>query len=111
MQNEVLSRRLGEEFKESFVLPRGFDESMTAQELGVLVSDARKILIMYDNLHFQYEAGFLSEDSWTGHRNAIRGLLGRPIYPYMIDISGKNFRHSFIELLSQLEREIQAANQ
>ena len=111
MQNEVLSRRLGEGFRESFGLPRGFDENMPSQELGVLVSDARKILIMYDNLHFQYEAGFLSEDSWMGHRNAIRGLIGRPVYRYMIDNTGRNFRSLFVELLSQLEREVQAENQ
>jgi hypothetical protein len=111
MQNEIVSRRVGEDLKESFGLPRGFDESMTAREFGVLVSDARKILIMYDNLHFQYEAGFLSEDSWMGHRSAIRDLLGRSMYRYMIEISGKNSRRSFIELLSQLERENQAEDQ
>ncbi len=97
-QNEIVSRRIGQGLIDRFGLPSSFDEDTSAEEFGIVISDARTIVLMYDNLHFQYENGFLSEESWQGHENALCDLVNRPKYLYIFENMGQNFRPSFINL-------------
>jgi len=70
-QSEVISRREGQLWMDSYGLPDGFDENLTAEEFGVLIFDARRVLYAYDNNHFQYNAGFITEEAWQANRATI----------------------------------------
>jgi hypothetical protein len=40
----------------------------------------RSLITMYDNYHFQYEQGFLTESSWQAFRTRIKSMLSDDVF-------------------------------
>ena len=101
-QSELISRLEGQLYIDQYGLPDGFDEKTTAEEFGILIFDARRLLYSYDNNHFQYVSGFLSEESWQANRRTIGVLAQMPIYLYLINHSADAFRTSYADVWREL---------
>ena len=57
----------------------------------------------FDNYHYQYQSGLLSEEGWRAMESRLRGLLnGDPVARYLIMFYGDDFRASFTELAKSL---------
>lgn len=104
-QNEILSRRLGELLIKRHGLPDDMDENTTPETLGAVWADAKKVLLVFDNQHFQYESGFLTEEAWRPYRAGIKRLIDRPIYDYVIQHDRDLYRPSFLSLIENVRQE------
>jgi len=67
-------------------------------------------LTMADNHHFQFQSGFMDEESWQTQRKLLKISLREPTAParYVLQNDLHSFRPSFIELTKVLMEEIQA---
>jgi len=70
----------------------------------------RSNITMFDNYHFQYEQGFLTEDAWLGFRRRLKGLLSNDVYAALYEQMETQFRSSFREACSQILKEIDEEN-
>ena len=70
-------------------------------------------LKIFDNLYFQYESGFLSEEAWNAYRVEFRQELRNPHLwtRNIFDHSPEIWRDSFQGLVKQLLQENEAAGQ
>lgn len=51
----------------------------------------------FDNYHYQYQAGFLSDEGWQAMENRLQDMLvGDPFARYEIMVNGRFYRESFI---------------
>ena len=68
-------------------------------------------LIMADNHYFQYQSGFMDEESWQTQRALLKsvmgGVMGDVISPprQVLEMSKMPFRPSFVELCNTLIKE------
>ncbi len=61
----------------------------------------------FDNYFYQYESGFLSEESWNSLESRLRGLLqGNPFARYEIVVAGDDYRKTFADHARTLIEEI-----
>lgn len=61
----------------------------------------------FDNYYYQYQSGFLTEESWRSLESRLRGLLTFNLFArYEIVFSGDDYRQSFVELARQLISEL-----
>ena len=59
--------------------------------------------IAYDNHHFQYQAGFLSEGSWQGHANAIVEIYNDCEMRFAWEWRKQSIRSEFAEFVDSLD--------
>jgi hypothetical protein len=52
---------------------------LSDEEFGKIASNARRIIFIFDNSHFQYQAGFMNEESWQAIRRRTKNVLGRNV--------------------------------
>ena len=57
----------------------------------------------YDNHHFQYQSGFLSEDSWQGHLKGILALYNNCSMRFTWEWQKLDLRTEFTEVVDSLE--------
>lgn len=100
------------------ILPPDFRDWIIAQppdEVAYRLFQTSLDLMTYDNLHYQNQAGFLSEESWASHRAAFKsGLsLGPPINLYRVsfELSRIQYRSSFQDHVDGLLGDIDAERQ
>ena len=86
---------------------------------NVLESDGREMvamrylffrsnMTMFDNYHFQYEQGFLTDDAWQAFRVRLKGVLSRDISAAMYRQEAAHYRKSFQDVCSQIIEELEA---
>mgnify|MGYP001813140891 CR=1 FL=1 len=63
-------------------------------------------MTIQDNHLYQYQLGFLDEESWQARRETLKRFLGNPITAALVLDERVNFRRSFIELCEELVQEI-----
>jgi hypothetical protein len=68
----------------------------------------RSKMTMMDNCHFQYESGFMNEDTWLAMRRRLQNLLSDIVFAAMYRSESWKFRSSFQEEISQLLAELDA---
>ncbi len=68
----------------------------------------RSNITMFDNYHFQYERGFLSEDAWQAFRVRLKDLLSTDVYAALYGRMTTHFRPSFQDVCSQILAELEA---
>ncbi len=66
----------------------------------------RSNITMFDNYHFQYEQGFLTEDAWLGFRRRLKEMLSIDVYAAFYQQMETQFRSSFRQECAQILREI-----
>jgi len=52
---------------------------LSDEEFGKIANNARRIIFIFDNSHFQYQAGFMNEESWQAIRRRTKNVLGRNV--------------------------------
>jgi hypothetical protein len=72
-------------------------ESMTSQEAIALEYFSGAAVLMYENHHFQYEAGFLPEEHWQKNIREMKCWFEQPFFRQTI--KGWEFRESFNKVL------------
>ena len=106
MQNEPLLQYYGERLLASGQFP-GFEET-DPRVIAARVYAARNSMTMLDNDHFQYEAGFQSEEAWQSNRGILKSILNGPIGRYVFEEGRDTERTSFRVLCEELIRELEA---
>jgi hypothetical protein len=66
----------------------------------------RSNITLFDNYHFQYQLGFLTEDAWVGFRRRLKELLSNDVYAELYKQMETQFRSSFSQECAQILGEI-----
>ena len=106
MQNEPLLQYYGERLLAPGEFP-GFGET-DPRVIAARVYVIRNSMTMLDNDHFQYEAGFQSEEAWQSNREILKSILNGPIGRYVFEEGRDTERTSFRVLCEELIRELEA---
>jgi hypothetical protein len=90
-------------------------ESESPEMLATRYLYYRSNFTMFDNYHFQYQQGFLSEEAWQAFRTRLKGLLSNAISSAFYSEQTDNFRQSFqtvcTEILAELDAETESETQ
>jgi len=68
------------------------------------------IWIQYDNHFYQYNAGFLDEESWQGLSTRMRVAYNRCDMRYVWESARKYYRPSFVRYIESLDDTCEASN-
>jgi len=86
----------------------GVDE-LTVEEEAAARYVVGSIYYLYDNTHFQYGNGFVSEDLWGTIRGNLKGQMRHPLWRKMfmerIDRMRPSFRDVVVEVANELDAE------
>ena len=63
---------------------------------------------MFDNYHFQYEQGFLTEDAWNAFRVRLKATVADKVTAEMFRQQADQWRKSFSDLCFQILDELEA---
>jgi hypothetical protein len=92
-------KELGLNHRDHLRAADGFSEDIELEELGRSFLVARAYLAMYENLHYQYQAGFLSDDAWLPVQNLIRMECTGDFWGSQVLINHRDrYRPSFMQL-------------
>ncbi|MEJ2129345.1 MAG: hypothetical protein P8X81_10935 [Woeseiaceae bacterium] len=116
LQSDAAMRVFGEEVRGEMLaketLAPGMAEWIQDQpsdELAYRALFGMLRLKIFDNLYFQYESGFLSEEAWSAYREEFRIELGNPqlwtraIFEHSAEIWRESFQGLVKELLQENE--------
>ena len=78
-------------------------ESLAINHLHLLV-----VLVMFDNLHFQFQHGFITEEAWIPFRSQLKGVLSTSLWAELFRQNTTRWRESFRNLCFELLAEIEA---
>jgi hypothetical protein len=84
------------------------NESLTADEEGILKFGNNPWFSYWENNHFQYEIGLLTEEQWLASYNSMRSRIRRPLYQEWWRENRDQWRESFAV---EVDRAILEANQ
>jgi hypothetical protein len=83
-------------------------ETAGPESVAITYTLYRANMAMMDNCHFQYEAGFMTEDAWLAMRRRLKKSLSDEIYAAIYNAESWQFRSSFQEENSRILAEIDA---
>ncbi len=81
------------------------DESLSRSDEWVLYMSTASRLAYWENNHFQYQLGLLSEEQWEASRNAIRDVSTNPRFLKTWELEHDIVRKSFAEAVDEILRE------
>ena len=103
--NSKFVRRIGEiEASRHGLLP-GMENVDDIEALGDRYIELVITMLLYDNYHFQYQAGFLTDEYWEGQRRSLRQLMSLPDYRHYVEFHTDSYRASYAMLLNDLRDE------
>ena len=70
-------------------------QPITQQEKNQAMAIYYPAITYYENNHFQFQLGMLSEEHWQSSKNGIRGLASDQLFRDWWEDSGETFRNSF----------------
>jgi hypothetical protein len=71
------------------------EQSIQGLRLSWLISS-------YDNAHFQYELGYIDEETWQGFSNRVRSRINTEFSKEYFEARKTYYRASFVELIESL---------
>ena len=82
----------------------------TPEDLGRLILTGLSYLTLADNHYYQYQSGFLDDESWNTQRRTLKRQLAHPASAsrYTLENSTTTFRESFVQLCDDLIAEIES---
>ena len=83
-------------------------EAYTVEQLGYLSTNSLIALTNFDNLYFQYQSGFLSDESWQAFRYRLLRVLESPITRLAFEEDPNWYRDSYRRLCNEIIIEIDA---
>lgn len=69
--------------------------AMEPAEVDARLLEYEALMTLYDNNLFQYESGFLDEDSWLAFRSRMLGVLGDPLNRQFYERMKQAYRPGF----------------
>lgn len=87
-----------------------FMENQSPEQIESRFWGFSALMILYDNNHFQYEAGFLDEDSWTGNRKRMRTVVSSPVNRAFYKTQNQGYRDRFRLVVDEVISEIESAS-
>lgn len=117
LQSETTLKFMGKEIVSAALsdpnIPAEVKESILAlppENVAVGVFQAHLDLLTFDNLYFQYQAGFLSDEGWQAMREQARLLLAQDMpksrLRRLYEHDPSRYRKSFREFFDGLIREV-----
>ena len=101
-----VSQRLGGRISERFA---AYDsQELSPNEIGGMYFDNALLLLTMDNVHFQWESGFMNDDAWNAYRTQLKFMMTKPMGRFIIEYFGRNYRPSFREVCLDLIAENEA---
>ena len=95
--SDIERPRLGQSIIDRYGLPAGQDTETSADEIGSRYLWTRMTLAIWDNLHFQHESGFLTDEAWSAYETQMANNFRDPFFQYVIVNNRDAYRRSFIE--------------
>lgn len=83
----------------SAALRAGLSDTVKPRDVGEVLW----LWIAYDNHHFQYQSGFMSEDSWQGQLNGIVGLYNECEMRFAWQWRKQSIRLEFVDFVDSLD--------
>jgi len=83
-------------------------ETRSPESVGLWFYRNRVFFVMLDNFHYQYNSGFMADESWDAFRRQLRDNLSNEATAAYYRNYGSSFRSSFEELCDQILQEIAA---
>ena len=82
-------------------------DGSSPEEIGSRIVSIRKDFLIYDNHHFQYESGFLTDEAWMRYRSRLKSSLTQPIYQHVLEYSfpRSSFRAVCDQIILELSQE------
>ena len=82
----------------------------SAEDAGRFYLTGIAYLTMADNHYYQYQSGFMDEESWQSQRQLLKNVVGRSASPAGFILQNKlhSFRSSFVELTNMLSEELRS---
>ena len=77
-------------------------EPMTAGDQIIMATGLTPIFTYWENNHFQYEVGLLSEEQWIASRNAMKAVVQRPDVQLWWKTERAEMRKSFADVVDEL---------
>jgi len=81
-------------------------EPLNAGDQILLSTALTPIFTYWENNHFQYEMGLLSEEQWQSSRNALQAMVARPEVQAWWQTERKEMRKSFTDVVDQAIAEL-----
>jgi len=81
-------------------------EGYTVEQLGFNTINTLNALTAFDNIYFQYQSGFISDESWQAFRYRLRRIFESPVTRQMFEKDPNWYRASYRQLCSELITEI-----
>ena len=85
------------------------DGPLTASEKDLLQFAQNPWFSYWENNHFQYQVGLLSEEQWFASRNSMRHRMQEPIYREWWETERLEWRESFAQAVDEVVAEARAA--
>jgi len=82
----------------------------TPEDVGRVLALLQQLLSAFDNHHFQYTSGFMTEDGWQMQRGKLKEVVATPQFYHLMQEHKHYFRPSFLEFCFQLRDEALNAN-
>jgi len=80
-------------------------EQMTAGDKILMATGLTPIFTYWENNHFQYEMGLLSEEQWLSSRNALKAVVQRPDVRLWWQTERGEMRKSFADVVDEVMAE------
>ena len=82
------------------------NEGYTVEQLGFETIRALNSLTAFDNIYFQYQSGFISEEAWQAFRHRLRRVFESPITRQLFETDPDWYRSSYRQLCDEILTEI-----
>jgi hypothetical protein len=87
----------------------GDDDDVTPIERFVVDRLGTTALFNFENVHFQYQQGFIPPERWSASRETLKGLLKTPFGPRRFyEVNPSTWRAPFQQVVDELIAEIDA---
>jgi hypothetical protein len=86
----------------------GQTDSLTEEESEAAYMQGATFLFMTENIHFQYESGFLPDDHWQRTRNTTKWNLQHSAMRSVFENAPGTWRAPFAEVMKELIAEVDA---
>ncbi len=81
-------------------------EGYTVEQLGFETIKTLNALTAFDNIYFQYQSGFISDESWQAFRYRLRHIFESPITRRLFEKDPHWYRASYRQLCDEILTEI-----
>jgi hypothetical protein len=77
----------------------------TPDDVGRLLLIGHQVIKMFDNQHYQFESGFMTDEGWLAQKENFKSIVVEHWFHHMMQEHKELFRPSFLEFCFQLSAE------